>query len=201
MSSIMVADKEVKVKEFHGKRVVTHRDIDDAHKRPQGTARRNFSRHKKAFIEGVDFFVRNSYEAHREFGISAPNGLVLLTESGYLMLVKSFTDDLAWQVQRDLVNLYFKVQPAALPEPKPEQMQLALPAPAPKAAAHNPLKMSPAKIAQYRERIRKGLITSDVLLSELENPVNVSAYDSMARTLQHVTNTLVADVSWFVRNS
>lgn len=26
------------------------------------------------------------------------------------MLVKSFTDDLAWKVQRDLVNSYFKLQ-------------------------------------------------------------------------------------------
>lgn len=33
-----------------------------------------------------------------------------MTESGYLMLVKSFNDDLAWQVQRCLVNAYFKVK-------------------------------------------------------------------------------------------
>ena len=32
---------------------------------------------------------------------------VLLTEQGYLMLVKSFTDDLAWEVQRSLVKNYF----------------------------------------------------------------------------------------------
>lgn len=31
-----------------------------------------------------------------------------MTESGYLMLVKSFTDDLAWEVQRKLVKSYFK---------------------------------------------------------------------------------------------
>lgn len=43
----------------------------------------------------------------KEYGITAPNGLVLLTESGYLMLVKSFTDDLAWKVQRQLVKTYF----------------------------------------------------------------------------------------------
>lgn len=35
------------------------------------------------------------------------NDITLLTESGYLMLVKSFTDDLAWQVQRQLVKFYF----------------------------------------------------------------------------------------------
>jgi hypothetical protein len=37
-----------------------------------------------------------------------PKGIILLTESGYLLLVKSFTDDLAWSVQRQLVNGYFK---------------------------------------------------------------------------------------------
>lgn len=34
--------------------------------------------------------------------------IIFLTESGYLMVVKSFTDDLAWTVQRQLVNAYFR---------------------------------------------------------------------------------------------
>ena len=33
-----------------------------------------------------------------------------MTETGYLMIVKSFTDDLAWSVQRQLVNTYFKAK-------------------------------------------------------------------------------------------
>ena len=36
--------------------------------------------------------------------------IVLITESGYLMLVKSFTDDLSWDVQRELVKCYFRVK-------------------------------------------------------------------------------------------
>ena len=36
--------------------------------------------------------------------------MTLITESGYLMLVKSFTDDLAWEVQRELVKGYFRVK-------------------------------------------------------------------------------------------
>jgi hypothetical protein len=39
----------------------------------------------------------------------APKGL-LITESGYLMLVKSLQDDLAWKVQRELVNNYFRTK-------------------------------------------------------------------------------------------
>lgn len=44
------------------------------------------------------------------FGISAPNGIALMTEQGYLMLVKPFSDDLAWEVQRQLVNSYFRAK-------------------------------------------------------------------------------------------
>lgn len=95
------------VKEYHGQRVVTLKEVDAVHQRPEGTARRTFHSNKEHMIERTDFFVRNPSEAAKDYGIIAPNGLVLLTESGYLMLVKSFTDDLAWEVQRQLVNTYF----------------------------------------------------------------------------------------------
>ena len=36
--------------------------------------------------------------------------IILITESGYFMLVKSFTDELAWSVQRQVVKTYFRVQ-------------------------------------------------------------------------------------------
>ncbi len=108
---VEINQQEVRVKEFRGQRVVTFKDIDLVHERPDGTARKRFNDNKKHFIYGEDFFVRNSDEAKREFGISAPNGLYLITEQGYLMLVKSFTDDLAWEVQRQLVNNYFNPRP------------------------------------------------------------------------------------------
>lgn len=103
------------VKEYRGERVITFKDMDTLHQRPDGTARRNFNANRRRFIEGEDYFVRNSYEAKMEFGMTAPNGLVLLTKMGYLMLVKSFTDDLAWMVQRQLVKSYFEAQTAAPP--------------------------------------------------------------------------------------
>lgn len=99
-----------KVKLWNGQRVVTFKDINEVHQRTKGTARRNFNTNKKHFIDGVDYIVRNSYEAKQEYNITAPNGLTLLTESGYLMIVKSFTDDLSWEVQRRLVNNYFQKQ-------------------------------------------------------------------------------------------
>ena len=108
-SKMLVNGKDFEMKEYNGQRVVTFKDIDKVHERPDGTAKRNFNYNKKYFIEGVDFFVRNSYEAKKEFNIIAPNGLMLFTESGYYMLVKSFNDELSWTVQRELVNNYFRV--------------------------------------------------------------------------------------------
>lgn len=96
-------------------RVMTLAMIDQVHQRPDGTARRNFNEHKHRLIEDEDYFVRNSSEA-RDMGVIAPNGLVLLTETGYSMIVKAFTDDLAWDVQRQLVKSYFtKPEPALNP--------------------------------------------------------------------------------------
>ena len=103
-----INNAEILVKEFSSQRVVTFKEIDAVHGRPDGTARKRFNDNREHFIEGEDYFVRNSDEAKNEFGITAPNGLTLITESGYLMLVKSFTDDLAWKVQRELVKGYFR---------------------------------------------------------------------------------------------
>ncbi|MDI0267283.1 phage antirepressor KilAC domain-containing protein [Clostridioides difficile] len=107
---ILVNDKKLQAKEFKGSRVITFKEIDFVHERKDGTARKRFNDNKKFFVEGVDYFILKTDEAVKYFGIIAPNGLKLITESGYLMLVKSFTDDLAWKVQRQLVNSYFKIK-------------------------------------------------------------------------------------------
>lgn len=105
------------VKEFNKQRVVTFKDVDQVHKRADGTARRNFTTNKKHFIENDDFYIVKPCDIQMgEIRSSEINnrGTTLLTESGYLMLVKSFTDDLAWTVQRELVNNYFRVKETAL---------------------------------------------------------------------------------------
>lgn len=107
---VKINNQDVTVKEFKGQRVVTFRDVDLVHERPEGTARKRFNDNKKHLVKGDDYFVRKTDEAMNEYGITAPNGLTILTEQGYLMLVKSFTDDLAWKVQRQLVKSYFTVR-------------------------------------------------------------------------------------------
>ena len=109
--TLTVNNQPLQIKEYGGQRVVTLKDIDTVHSRPTGTARKRFNDNRTHFIESVDYFVRKTDEAQKEFNIKAPNGLILITETGYLMLVKSFTDDLAWTVQRELVNSYFRQKP------------------------------------------------------------------------------------------
>ncbi|MDE6776841.1 MAG: ORF6N domain-containing protein, partial [Oscillospiraceae bacterium] len=104
----------LRIKEYQGKRVVTFKDIDAVHERPAGTASRNFRKHRNHFIEGVDFFKITPDELRRTLGGEMDerqqNDIILITETGYLMLVKSFRDDLAWSVQRQLVSTYFQVK-------------------------------------------------------------------------------------------
>jgi hypothetical protein len=102
---------------YRGQRVLTLAQIDKIHERPTGTASRNFQENKSRMTEGEDFYLVDFSQNNvfRLFGIEIPpRGLTVVTESGYLLLVKSFTDDLAWQIQRILVKAYFRValQPA-----------------------------------------------------------------------------------------
>lgn len=111
--TVTINNTKLPIKEYQGQRVVTLKEIDAVHERPEGTARKRFNDNKKHFIEGIDYFKVKCAEVRPFFGQTLPNGfnpdadIALITESGYLMLVKSFTDDLAWTVQRQLVNVYF----------------------------------------------------------------------------------------------
>lgn len=115
MNEIVIGNTNVSIKEYKGQRVVTFKDIDTVHGRPDGTARRNFNRNKEHFIEGEDYYKIQPNEI-RTVGIKSNNGGLVLTESGYLMLAKSFTDKVAWNVQRALVKSYFRVKQAKAPQ-------------------------------------------------------------------------------------
>ena len=108
---VKIGNSDLSIKEFNGQRVVTFKDVDSVHERPDGTARKRFNDNRSRFIEGEDFYkiCPSEIRTHKIMEISemAREDVTLLTESGYLMLVKSFTDDLAWEVQRELVKTYF----------------------------------------------------------------------------------------------
>ena len=116
---IRVGNGSISIKEYKGKRVVTFKDIDTVHERPEGTARKRFSDNRDRFIENTDFFKISPSEFRTTIGdmdSRQQNDITLISESGYLMLVKSFTDDLAWTVQRQLVDSYFRAQKPLTPE-------------------------------------------------------------------------------------
>ena len=124
MSNIVkINDTNMQVVEYRGRRVATLAQIDAVHGRPEGTAGRNFREHRDRLIEGQDFFEVTADEIRRQslgdaFAPRTPKG-ILITEQGYTMLVKPFTDDLAWQVQRQVVTGYFRAkEAAALPQPE-----------------------------------------------------------------------------------
>lgn len=131
---VNVEGTELAVREYDGQRVVTFRDIDEVHRRPSGTAKNAFRRNKKHFEVGKDYFVLtkdstvrltysgNSNGTDSHFCKIPPAGITLLTERGYLKVVKPFNDDLSWRVQDALVDAYFVVknqQPTTAIEEKP----------------------------------------------------------------------------------
>lgn len=122
---VKIESTSLPVIEHLNQRVVTLAMVDEVHQRPSGTAGRNFRANRERFIESEDYFEAsegNDEIRRYEWKTGQGGKIILLTESGYLMLVKSFTDDLAWQVQRALVKSYFRV---ASPAPVPELSELA----------------------------------------------------------------------------
>lgn len=128
---VKINNTDLSVKEFNGQRVVTFKDVDMLHERVEGTAKRNFNENKKHLIEDEDYFKMTYKEFSTNFvpnskGGNPNNEVVLLTESGYLMLVKSLQDDLAWKVQRELVNNYFRVKEVVQAKPLTTEQMLEL---------------------------------------------------------------------------
>lgn len=106
-SSITINGTDLSVKEIKGQRVVSISEIATLHDVAENNIRQAFKRHKKHFVQGVDYFQIRERSSESDNLSHARN---YFTESGYLMLTKSLTDDLSWQVQRALVRSYFKLQ-------------------------------------------------------------------------------------------
>ena len=132
---IVINGIEIETKEYKGQRVITAYDIAKLHKREVNDVTKNFNNNRDKFILNEDYFLINKNDiSERKISIQEfiPNNvkeIPIFTESGYLMLVKSFTDDLSWKIQRMLVKSYFivktgQIQPRQLT--KIEVLQMAL---------------------------------------------------------------------------
>lgn len=97
--------------EWEGKRVVTFAMIKKLHNRTEKTIGENYRKHKDKFKYGVDTFL---LKGKKELNLlphgtvdSRANQLRLITESGYLILIKIMRDPLAWETQKEIIANYF----------------------------------------------------------------------------------------------
>jgi len=106
--AITVQGQKLPIRQLNGQRVVTLSDVAAVHGVKRGRVEFNYNYNRKRFVEGEDYYRLKGKSAHRISGCP-PNvtNINVFTESGYLMLVKSLTDDTAWAVQRELVRRYF----------------------------------------------------------------------------------------------
>ena len=113
---ITIADKEIEIKEYNGERIVTAWDIADLHEKDVKVVNQHFNRNITNLIENEDYYIISKETFLKSHFVTlknhAPNlkEVALFTESGYLLLVKGFTDERSWNIQRQLVKSYFKLK-------------------------------------------------------------------------------------------
>ena len=113
---IAIAGKQIEIKEYNGERVITAWDIAKIHERDVNEITKNFNRNRETFDLNEDYFILNKKEFSERLKIVQdfiPNNvkeIILFTESGYLLLTKTFSDKLSWTIQKELIKAYFKLK-------------------------------------------------------------------------------------------
>lgn len=114
---IKVNNKDLMIKEYNGERVVTVNDIARVHEKEVRAVSQQLERNKNRLIENTDYFIITREKSKITgcdfkdlFTSNRQKEAYLITEMGYLMLVKSFIDEKSWDIQRQLVQSYFKVK-------------------------------------------------------------------------------------------
>ncbi len=113
---VKIENKNLVVKEYNNQRVVTLWDIAELHDRTASEVGQQFKRNNRYLIENVDYYLISKEkisESQIVIQNKVPNNvknISIFTESGYLMLVKSFNDEMSWKIQRILINSYFKLK-------------------------------------------------------------------------------------------
>jgi len=140
-NEIMVVNgNELRVKEYNGQRVVTLWDIARLHNVTPHNVKMNFDNNVKYLAEREEYFLIDKQDdfalnliASKDIDYHVTNAvknIPVFTESGYLMLSKPMTGDLAWKVQRELVKNYF-----AMKEVRQQIQQIQKPTMSPELAA------------------------------------------------------------------
>lgn len=118
-NTLLIANERISIKEYRGQRVVTSWDIAKVHKREPREINQNFNYIKNRLILNEDYYLISKEKLAeskiliQEFIPNNVKEIPLFTEQGYLILTKTFNDDLSWEVQRLLVKSYFKLKEIA----------------------------------------------------------------------------------------
>lgn len=113
---VKINNVNLKIRNYEGVPVVTLQDIAELHEVSPKVIKENFKNNKKYLIEHEDYFSLTKF-VYENFAneklprnYNATKEIILFTEQGYLLIVKSLTGEKAWEVQRNLVNIYFKMK-------------------------------------------------------------------------------------------
>ena len=109
---ITIQDTQLEHLLYQEQPVVTFQQIADVHGIAIRNVHQSFRRHRTEFTEGEDY-IRLDYRAASQLlpGVEAnPNGLILFTEQGYLLLTKPMKDKVSWQVQKRMIKDYFALR-------------------------------------------------------------------------------------------
>lgn len=101
---INIAGIDMPVIEYHDQRVITLNMMDIVHKRPRGTAKRNFKQHQDKLLQNRDYevlrdkdlsnflvlFASDTTLITKSNNLTKIRSLVVLYKIGYLMIAKSF---------------------------------------------------------------------------------------------------------------
>jgi hypothetical protein len=110
---VTVVDLTLPVIEFNSERVLTLASIDNLHRVPINTTHNIFSQNQSKLQMNKHYYIATVNDqafVATYHNILPPSGLILITQRGYSMLVKAFTDDFSWQVQEQLADAYFDAQ-------------------------------------------------------------------------------------------
>lgn len=153
---VKIEDTELTIREYNGQRVVTLDDICSAHKCERKRLSRHFERKRKHFVENEDYYTLTRKELS---DLMSPNSKIvgnpnikvhLFTESGYLLVIKCLDDDLSWQVQRQLVNAYFKVKEQKKPVLEAEPLKFST-----CRTSNTPVPRNPSFYMRNRRKLNK----------------------------------------------
>jgi hypothetical protein len=113
-NEITILDNNIIIKEYNGERVVTAYDIAKLHTRDVREVNQQFKRNIERFEENNDYYIvdKNYFKENLESECDyIPNNvlnIVLFTETAYLLLIKTFKDEISWDIQKHLIKKYFK---------------------------------------------------------------------------------------------